>query len=120
MVTIYFTAAIVIILLILLIRKPVVSHILVFVYIGFLGALCLSESTHYDNPTGEFFKADALGVLLLFVTLIISFFSAIHYAVYAQKRLQAPGIVAVHNASFVVFATAISGVFISTHIGMLS
>lgn len=119
MVTVYFIAASVIILLILLIRKPVVSHALVFIYVGFLGALCVSESSHYDNPAGDFFKADALGVLLLFVTLIISFFSAIHYAVYAQKRLQASGIVAVHNASFVVFATAISGVFLSTHIGML-
>jgi hydrogenase-4 component F len=119
MVTLYFVAAGVIILLILLIRKPVISHALVLVFIGFLGMLCFSESTHYDNPDGDFFKADALGVLLLFVTLIISFFAAIHYAVYAQKRLQAPGIVAVHNASFVVFVTAISGVFISTHIGML-
>ncbi len=119
MVTTYFIVAGIAIVTILAFQKPIISHGMVFIFLGFLAALSMNESGSFENPEGVFFKADALGVIFLFVTLIISFFSAIHYIVYAQKRNQASSVIAIHNASFVVFVTAITGVFLSTHIGML-
>ena len=119
MVTFYFIAAGILIVTLFFIQKSVVSHVLVFVFISMLGALCSYEALHLNLVEDSFFKADALGVLFLFVTLIISFFSAIHYIIYVDKRKQGERSVAIHNASFVVFVTAISGVFLATHIGML-
>jgi hydrogenase-4 component F len=119
MVTTYFIAAGLVIILILAFQKPVISHGLVFIFMGFLTALCISQYGSFQQPDNAFLKADALGIIFLFVTLIISFFSAGHYIIYARKRTQASSVIAIHNASFVVFVTAITGVFLSTHIGML-
>ena len=119
MVTLYFIIAGILIISLFFIQRAVVSHLLVFVFIAMLGALCSYEALHLNLVEDSFFKADALGVLFLFVTLIISFFSAIHYIIYVNKRKQGEQSVAIHNASFVLFVMAISGVFLATHIGML-
>src|SRR5258706_10035431 len=119
MAEIYFIASGIIIIALFAVRTTVVSHTLVFVYIAFLGWLCISEWQLLDQNVSGLLHADALGVLFLFVTLIVTFFSAMHYIIYAQKRNQGARAISIHNGSFVVFVTAISGVLLSTHIGML-
>lgn len=119
MAEIYFIAAGILIITLFTVRISAISHALVFVYVGFLGWLCFNEWQLLNQEVSGLLHADALGVLFLFVTLIITFFSAMHYVLYAQKRNQGARAIAIHNASFVIFVTAISGVLLSTHIGML-
>lgn len=119
MVSAYFITAGILIPLLFFNRSQRLSHFLVFAFIGLLGALCLYEAKHLNLPEGSLFKADALGVLFIFVLFIISFFAAFHYVIYANKRKQTARSIGLHNASFLIFITAISGVFLSTHIGML-
>ncbi len=118
MATIYFIASGIFIPTLFFSRNIRVSHILVFAFISVLGALCLYEAQHLYLVETSFFRAGPLGVLFLFVTLIISFFSHIHYVIYASKRVQGARSISVHNSSFVIFVTAISGVFLSTHVGI--
>ncbi|MBI1769837.1 MAG: hypothetical protein HYR67_15840 [Bacteroidetes bacterium] len=119
MAEIYFIASGIIIITLFAVRSTTVSHTLVFIYIAFLGWLCISEWQLLDQNVSGLLHADALGVLFLFVTLIVTFFSAMHYIIYAQKRNQGARAISIHNGSFVIFVTAISGALLSTHIGML-
>ncbi len=119
MTDIYFIAAGIIIFTLFFVRVIAISHALVFVYLGFLGWLCFNEWKLLNQEVTGLLHADALGVLFLFVTLIISFFCLIHYMIYATKRNQIARTIAIHNGSFVIFVTSMSGVFLSTHIGLL-
>ncbi len=119
MTEIYFAASALLIITLFLVRKTTVSHALVFLYIVVLGLLCVNEAQLLDQQRSGLLHADALGVLFLFVTLIITFFSAFHYVIYAKKRNQGARAIAIHNGAFVIFVTAITGVFLSTHIGLL-
>jgi hydrogenase-4 component F len=119
MVTEYFIAAGILAPILFFNRNIRISHFLIFAFILLMGGLCFYEARHLNLVENSFFKADALGVLFLFVTFIISFFSAIHYVIYASKRNQSANTIGIHNASFLIFITAISGVFLSTHVGML-
>src|SRR5579859_7835100 len=119
MVETYFIAAGIIIIALFFVRIIAVSHTLVFIYLGFLGGLCFQELAVINFEVTGLLHADALGVLFLFITLIISAFCTLHYIIYARKRNQIARTIAIHNGSFVIFVTAISGVFLSTHIGLL-
>jgi hydrogenase-4 component F len=119
MTEIYFIVSVIIIITLFFVRVILISHALVFIFIGLLGWLCVNEWMLLDKPVEGYLHADALGVLFLFITLIITFFSKIHYIIYAHKRNQGVRAIAIHNGSFVIFVTAISGVFLSTHIGLL-
>src|SRR5438445_13815848 len=114
MAEIYFIAAGIIIIALFAVRNITVSHTLVFVYLACLGWLSVSEWRLLNIDVSGLLHADALGVLFLFVTLIVTFFSAMHYIIYAQKRNQGARAISIHNGSFVIFVTAISGVFLST------
>jgi len=119
MIQTYFVASGLLIVALFMVRNVVVSHSLVFVFIGCLTGLCFHEWNALNTEFSALLHADALGVLFLFVTLIISAFAALHYVLYAQKRDQVAKTVAIHNGSFVIFVMAMSGVFLSTHIGLL-
>jgi hydrogenase-4 component F len=119
MVIAYFISAGLLIIILFFLRNVVLCHVLVFIYLLFLGALCWYEAQNLNVTPHTFLQADALGLLFLCVTFIISIFSAFHYIIYANKRTQEARAVAIHNGSFVIFVTAISGVFLATHIGML-
>lgn len=119
MVTTYLIVASLTVVALYFIKAPILSHSIVFVFILFFALVCIQEAQFLNQFENSLFKADALGVLFLFVTLIISFFAAIHYVIYAQKRQQSARTIAIHNSAFVLFVTAISGVFVSTHIGLL-
>lgn len=119
MMALYFIAAVVLIIALFVVRVVNLSHAMVFGYIGLLGWLCWHEYSLIDLPVNGLLHADSLGVLFLFVTWMITFFSTIHYIIYARKRNQGVRAIAIHNGSFVIFVTAISGVFLSTHIGLL-
>src|SRR5579859_1270254 len=119
MVVTYFIAAGIIIIALFFVRVIALSHALVFIYLGFLGLLSFQQLNLINLEVAGFLHADALGVLFLFVTLIVSIFCTLHYIIYAKKRNQIARTIAIHNGSFVIFVTAISGVFLSTHIGLL-
>ena len=116
MVTVYFIAASVIIPLILLIRKPVVSHALVFIYVGFRCFVCV-RVLPLRQPGRDFFKADALGCCY--------FCNPDHQFLLSHSlcRLCPKAVAGIRHRCcaqcfFVVFATAILRI-LSTHIGML-
>src|SRR5882757_8894672 len=101
----YFIVAGILIIALFAIRIVVVSHTLVLVYIAFLTSLCVNEWLHLDQEVSGLLHADALGVLFLSMTAIITFFSAIHYIIYAKKRNQGARAISIHNGSFVIFVT---------------
>ncbi|MBX7124437.1 MAG: hypothetical protein K1X47_01985 [Cyclobacteriaceae bacterium] len=119
MVQLFFGVALVLILILFFLRNIAASHLLVFSFMVLLGLLSVDQYQHLSEYRMDLFDADSIGVIFLFLLTIISSFAALHYAIYAFRRLQDKRVIAMHNAAFVLFVTAIAGAFMSTHIGML-
>jgi len=101
------------------VRTIVLSHALVFIYIGLMVFLGISLSQQVDQPQGEFFFADRLGLIFYVVLVIVSVFSAIHYITFVQDRNVVSSSVALHNAGTIFFTGAIVGVLFTSHFGTL-
>lgn len=102
-----------------LVRVIVISHTLVFLYVGLLVLLGLSILKNVDQPLGEFFFADRLGLIFFTVLVIVSLFSAIHYIKFVAHRNVTASSVALHNAGTIFFTGAIVGVLFTSHFGTL-
>ena len=63
MTEIYFIISVIIIITLFFVRVTVISHILVFIFIGLLGWLCVTEYFLLEKQVEGLLHADALGVL---------------------------------------------------------
>ena len=102
-----------------LVRNKIVSHALVFSYVGIMGLLAIYMLQHAGEVVNEFFSSDRLGLIFYCVLLIVSLISVIHYISYVNKRNVPVKTVAVHNAGTILFSGAITGVLFTTHFGIL-
>src|SRR6187551_2742926 len=85
------------------VRRIVISHAFVFIYITLLIVLGFYLVPLVDQPLNDFFGSDRLGLIFYFVLIIVSFVSAIHYIKFVSDRNVNAAFVALHNAGTIFF-----------------
>lgn len=102
-----------------LIKNTQINHIISICYTFVLIAFTVVEHSMIGHKQLVYFMPDALGFLLLSIMAIISFFTAIHYKVFADRRKEKSYVVGVHNSMFILFTASLTGVFTSNHFGLM-
>lgn len=119
MITAYYTSALLAAPLLWLIRHKTVNHLLTAAMVLLNGLLCWHATWQLNKPEEGYFRSDGLALIFLWITFGLSVFSVLHYWLYAHQRGESARSVAIHNMGFSVFIAAISGVFLSTHLGLM-
>lgn len=117
--TLFFSATLLLAAVTYFVRNRLVSHALVFLFIGLMVALISYMIPLVGEPLGELFVSDRLGLIFFVLLIVISFYSAIHYITFVSYRNVAPGAMALHNAGTIFFTGAIIGALFSGHFGTL-
>lgn len=96
-----------------------ISHLITFLYsfvlLGFVCFFSMRVGIVYDT----FFMVDNLSLLFLWLTVIISFLSGIHYKQYAEVRQETDYTIRLHNAGTIIFYASITGVLTTNNFGFL-
>jgi hydrogenase-4 component F len=119
MISLYLIVTAVLALAAFFIRKNAITHALVFAYVIFLAGFGIFMSHHVGEYFGEYFFCDYLGLIFLALLIIITFVSALHYVTSSKNRSNTPAIIALHNAGTIFFTGAITGVYFTSHFGVL-
>ncbi len=101
------------------IKRNSITHALVFVYVFFLAGFGVYMSQHVGESLGEYFFCDYLGLIFFFLLVIITFISALHYVTSSKSRSNTPSIISLHNAGTIFFTGAITGIYFTSHFGVL-
>jgi len=101
------------------IRKRMLSHVIVFVYVAIMIALGIYLWPLAGETLNEYFFSDRLGLIFYFILIIVSLFSAVHYVKFVDDRNVKISDVALHNAGTIFFTGAIIGVLFASHFGIL-
>ena len=120
MIGIFLTGAFVISGLLFFNRNKLINYALLFVFVGLLIVFSLVEYTHLNIKELEFFKPDAIGVLLLFASCIVSIPVIFHGYRYIEKHNvdETPKSRALFFGSMVLLISACSVVYLSGHIAV--
>jgi hydrogenase-4 component F len=101
------------------IKHRLLSHVMVFSYVGLMVVLGIYMIQHTGEPVAQFFSSNRLGLIFYAVLVLVTALSVIHYISYANKRNVAPSTIALHNAGTIFFTGAMTGVLFTTHFGIL-
>lgn len=101
------------------IRNNTVNHVFVIAQSLVLGVLVVFEYGYVGQSQFEYFKPDHLGLIFLTVLFVVSLLAAIHYISYTAKGKVSNKYTATHNFGTIVFNTAIAGVLLTNHFGVL-
>ncbi|MDZ7607691.1 MAG: proton-conducting transporter membrane subunit [Cyclobacteriaceae bacterium] len=99
-------------------RNAVINYTLVVGYSVLLWVLGIYEYRNLNTIQLEFFKPDALGILLLFALCIVSIPAFYHAYRYIATHDETPGSRGIFFASFVMLLSACSMAYISNHIAV--
>lgn len=99
-------------------RNTMINYTLVVCFIILLWALGAYEYSRMDTIQLEFFKPDALGILLLFSMCIVSIPVFYHAYRYVVTRGDTPRMRGLFFASMVLLISAISMAYLSNHIAV--
>jgi hydrogenase-4 component F len=95
------------------------NHILVITQSLLIGILVIYEYPNLGQTQFEYFKPDHLGLIFLAVLFIVSLLAAIHYISYTEKGKVDVRHVSIHNFGTILFNSAIAGVLLTNHFGVL-
>ncbi len=84
-----------------------------------LVSLNIHEYYHLGELEERFFRADNLGFIFLSVLSVTSLTTILHSYLYSVSHGDSAKVISKHNTGFIMFVTAIAGVMIATHYGML-
>jgi len=101
------------------IRVRVLSHVMVFLYVGLMIVMAINLWPQAGEILNEYFYSDRLGLIFYFILILVSLFSAIHYVKFVEDRNVKVSDVALHNAGTIFFTGAIVGVLFTSHFGIL-
>ena len=99
-------------------RKKAVIYTLVILFLIAQCSLAVYEYQHLNLEESGYFKADAFAVIFLSVLSLISLASAYHSYVFHTKRKGLVRNVAIYFSAWIMFIVAMSGVYLSSHIGL--
>ncbi len=101
-------------------RNKFVNYALLVVFSALLVVFSITEYNHLNITELEFFKPDAIGILLLFASCIVSIIVIIHGYRYIEKHNvdETPKSRGLFFGSMVLLITACSVVYLSGHIAV--
>jgi hydrogenase-4 component F len=118
MIAVYLATALIIFTLIFFNRKKQVNRVLVILFILLQWILTVYEYTHKNSTELGFFKPDAIALLLLISVSIIGIPALFHSYEYIYKEAEDNRTRAIYYASMVMLITAISAVYLTSHIAV--
>jgi len=102
-----------------LIKNRNVNHLLVMAHSLFTLYLTIYEFRHLGEIQAVYFRADSLSIIFLTVLSLVTFMSSLHYTSYTVRGEVPMSFVNIHNFSTILFNTAIVGVLLAAHFGVL-
>jgi hydrogenase-4 component F len=115
----YFIASILFALLAYFIKSILVKHLISMLHALSTGLLTFYEFQHLNKVQLEFFTPDNLALIFLTIMSIIIFLASIHYISYSREGEVPLKNIGLHNAGIIVFTTALVGVLLTNHFGVL-
>ncbi|MEQ9403613.1 MAG: proton-conducting transporter membrane subunit [Cyclobacteriaceae bacterium] len=119
MLTIFFTASVLLAVLAYFIKKKIVSHWIVIIHSSLICVLTIHEFNYPGGVQLHFFEADHLSLIFLGLLGFISLMAALHYVGYARTGEVPVRNINIHNLGTILFTSAIVGVLMTNHFGML-
>lgn len=99
-------------------KNTAINYTLVVGYIILLWLLGFYEYTHLNTIELEYFKPDALGILLLFAMCIVSIPAFYHSYLYLTSHVETPRSRGIYFAALVMLMSACSMAYLSNHIAV--
>jgi hydrogenase-4 component F len=116
----YFIVSIFIALFAIVLKNDKLSHLLSLIHVGFTGYIGVFALKNIGTSYFyHLFNADSLSVVFIFIAFLVGLAHVVAYYIYAKNREETHKTITLHNAFFVLFITAIVGVNISYHFGMI-
>jgi len=119
MLLLFFTGSVLLAVLAYFIKKKIASHWIVIIHALMICSLTIHEFVLPGQVQLVFFQSDYLSHIFLGLLSIISLMAAFHYIGYARTGEIPVKYVNVHNFGTILFTTAIVGVLMANHFGML-
>lgn len=118
MIGFYLTGAFIISLLLFFNRNKLLNNILIVIFLTLQWGFTIYEYIHLNQVELEYFKPDALGVLLLITLSIISIPAFFHNYAYIYKDKDNPKVRGIYYAAMTILVTAIGAAYLSCHIAV--
>ncbi len=99
-------------------RNKVVNNILLGAFIALQWSLLVYALMHKNTIEFDYFKFDALSILMLMVISIISIPAIFHSHIYIVKHDENPRVRAIYFSAMIALLTAISAAYVSNHIAV--
>ena len=115
---IYLGGAFIISVLLFFNRKQVLNYLLVVSFLLLQIGFTIYEYLHINTTELHYFSADALAILLLTTSTIISIPAMYHSYVYIRTKQDNPRNTAIYFGAMVMLLTAISAAYLSNHIAV--
>ncbi len=96
-----------------------INHLLVMGHSLLILYLIIYEFRHLGEIQALYFRADSLSIIFLIILALVTFISALHYTSYTVRGEVPISFVNTHNFGTILFNTAIVGVLLSAHFGVL-
>ena len=119
MIIAFFIVSIFLALVAYLIKNREVSIGVSLVHALLVTGLTMAEYTRLDVVQNEYFRVDHLGIIFLTLLSVLGFISTLQYRLYQKHRKESPYTVRVRNGIYILFITALVGINISNHFGLL-
>ncbi len=102
-----------------LIKIKYVSYGIGALHLLLLIGLNIHEVYYINTIEAEYFESDYISIIFLTILSIISVTTYIHSYIYNEKRQEYRRNISVHNMGFIIFVTAMAGVCMAQHVGIL-
>ena len=99
-------------------RNRLINNVLIIAFLLLQIGFTIYEYLHINTTELGYFKADALGILLLITLSIISIPAMYHSYIFLSKNEENPRHRAIYFAATVMLLTAISAAYLSNHIAV--
>ena len=118
MIGIYLIIASVISLVLFFNRNPKRNNILLIAYLLLQCIFTVYEYSHLNVPELQFFKPDALGILLLITLTIVGTAAIFHSHLYIEDHKENPRSRGIYFSAMVMLITAMGAAYLSNHIAV--
>ena len=118
MIGFYLASAFIISLLLFFNRSKLVNNLLIILFLTLQWGFTIYEYNHLNITELEYFKPDALGILLLITLSIISIPALFHNYSYIYKDKDNPKVRSIYYAAMTLLITAIGAAYLSCHIAV--
>lgn len=115
----YFIGSVLIALLMYLVKSRKLDYLLFIPFLGLQVYFTYRAWFSMNQVLDEYFSVDALSMIFLILNTVVAVPTVIHAFLSAERKHDSRRAVSIHNAALVLFIVAMTGVLISSHVGLL-